>query len=139
MYAGAPDEAAEGTDGADGDAVAAAGDTDDAVGVGADFLARTGWASQLFSIDAHLGFKAWLFEAADISLKFAESRLSVFLYCMGKVKPDFLTLLLIVSGLQFHFLASSPGLIFSSTHSLTICCHCSGVSFDVSSLWQLVL
>ena len=137
MYAGAPDEAAGDTVPADTDT--AAGNNDDAVGVGANFLARTGWASQLFSIDALLGFKVSLFEAADISLKFAESRLSVFLYCMGKVKPDFLTLLLIVSGLQFHLLASSPGLISSSTHSLTICCHCSGVSFDVSSLWQLVL
>ena len=131
MYAGAPDDAAEDTDGADGDAVAAARDTDDAVGVGADFLARTGWASQLFSIDAHLGFTASLFEAADISLKFAESRLSVFLYCMGKVKPAFLTLVLMVSELQFHFLARSLGLIPSSTRSFMTCCHCSGVSLDV--------
>ena len=39
-----------------------------------------------------------------------------FLYCFGKVKPALLTQILMVSALQFHFLARLVGLIMSSTH-----------------------
>ena len=54
-----------------------------------------------------------------------------FLYCLGKVLPAFLTQVLTVSALQFHFLARSLGLIRSSTHSVMICCRCSNVMFFV--------
>ena len=60
-----------------------------------------------------------------------ESGYMDFLYCLGRVKPAFLTHVLIVSALQFHFLARSVGLIMSSTHSAMICCRCSGVRFFV--------
>ena len=55
-----------------------------------------------------------------------------FLYCFGKVKPALLTQILMVSALQFHFLARLVGLIMSSTHSATICRLCSNVRFFVA-------
>ena len=54
------------------------------------------------------------------------------MYCFGKVKPALLTQVLMVSALQFHFLARSMGLIMSSTHSATICRLCFDVRFFVA-------
>ena len=56
-----------------------------------------------------------------------------FLNCnpVGGVNPAFLTHVLILEALQFHFLARSLGVTMPTTHSWMICLICVGVTLSV--------